>query len=223
MSLFGINLATGADRPKDTPLPREFLSARVRVNGVDAPFFFASPGQLNFQVPVELFPGGALIEVSRDGVAGNSISAPMFERSPGIFRLGIEDYGAIVNATQGNFPIPTALGRKFGLSTAPARPGDIITIFATGLGPVDNPVPTAEVTPDSPLARTTEPPFVNYSSSPFPLLERPSFSGLTPRFVGLYQINVPVIESAATNPRTSVTLEYRDGTRSNTVDIAVER
>ena len=223
VSLFGINLASGADRPEDTPLPREFLSARVSVNGIDAPFFFASQGQLNIQVPFELSPGGARIEVSRDGVTGNSISAPVFERSPGIFLLGVDSYGAIVNASQGNFPLPTEVGRRVGLPTTPARPGDVIVIFATGLGPVDNPVPTGEVTPDSPLARTLERPNVNYSTSPFGLSERASFSGLSPRFVGLYQVNVPIPVTVPTNPRTPIILEFNDGTRSNTVHIAVER
>lgn len=111
VSLFGINLASGVDRPDDFPLPRELESARVRVNGIEAPFFFVSPGQLNFQVPVELSPGGARIEVSRGGVTGNSISAPMFERSPGIFRIGVENYGAIVNASQRNFPLPSEFSR----------------------------------------------------------------------------------------------------------------
>ncbi len=223
VSLFGINLASGVDRPEETPLPCEFLSARVRVNGIDAPFFFASPGQLNFQVPFELSPGGARIEVSRDGVAGNSISAPVFERSPGIFLLGVDNYGAIVNASQGNFPLPTEVGRRIGLRTTPARPGDVIVIFATGLGPVNNPVPTGEATPDSPLPRTLERPNVNYSTSPFGLSERASFSGLSPRFVGLYQVNVPIPVTVPTNPRTPITLEFNDGTRSNTAHIAVER
>ena len=222
VSLFGINLASGTDRPDDTPLPREFLSARVSVNGIDAPFFFASQGQLNIQVPFELSPGGARIDVSRDGVTGNSISAPVFERSPGIFRIGVENYGAIVNASQGNFPLPSEFSRP-GLSASPARPGDVIVIFATGLGPVDNPVPTGEATPDSPLARTLERPNVNYSTSPFGLSERAAFSGLSPRFVGLYQVNVDIPETAATNARTPITLEFNDGTSSNTVHIAVER
>ena len=222
VSLFGINLASGVDRPDDVPLPRELESARVRVNGIEAPFFFVSPGQLNFQVPVELSPGGARIDVSRGGVTGNSISAPMFERSPGIFRIGVENYGAIVNASQGNFPLPSEFSRP-GLNASPARPGDVIVIFATGLGPVNNPVPTGEATPDSPLAHTLERPNVNYSTSPFGLSERAAFSGLSPRFVGPYQVNVPIPETAATNRRTPITIEFNDGTRSNTVHIAVER
>ena len=225
VSLFGINLASAVDlpEPEDIPLPRELASARVRVNGIDAPLFFVSPGQLNFQVPFELSPGGALIEVSRGGVEGNSISAPMFERSPGIFRLGIENYGAIVNATQRNFPLPTDVGRRVGLTTTPARPGDILTIFATGLGPVNNPVPTGEAAPNSPLARTLERPNVNYSTSPFGLSERATFSGLSPGSVGLYQVNVAIPVTAPTNPRSPITLAFNDGTRSNTVHIAVER
>ena len=225
VSLFGISLANAVDLPEpdDIPLPRELEGARVRVNGIDAPFFFVSPRQLNFQVPVELSPGGALIEVIRDGVQGNSVSATVFERSPGIFRIGIENYGAIVNASQGNFPLPPDIGAQLGLTTTPARPGDILVIFATGLGAVDNPVATGEATPDSPFARTIERPKVRYSTSPFGLSERAQFSGLSPRFVGLYQVNAPIPETMGNNPRTPVIIEFSDGTRSNTVHIAVER
>ena len=225
VSLFGINLANAVDLPDpdDIPLPRELEGARVRVNGIDAPLFFVSKGQMNFQVPSELSPGGALVGVIRDGTQGNSISASVFERSPGIFRLGIENYGAIVNASQGNFPLPPDIGRAIGLTTTPARPGDILVIFATGLGPVDNPVATGEATPNSPLAGTIERPKVRYSTSPFGLSERAQFSGLSPGSVALYQVNAPIPGTMGTNRRTPVIIEFSDGTRSNTVHIAVER
>ena len=130
----------------------------------------------------------------------------------------------VVFGAAGVYPV-TVPGPKWKswLNASPARPGDVIVIYATGLGPVNIPVPTGEATPDSPLAHTLERPNVNYSTSPFGLSERAEFSGLSPRFVGLYQVNVPIPETAATNRRTPITIGFNDGTRSNTVHIAVER
>ena len=51
----------------------------------------------------------------------------------------------------------------------------------------------------------------------------PFFVGLTPSLVGLFQVNVFVPDEAPTNARTAITLDYSDGRRSNTLEIAVER
>ena len=223
VSLFGTNFTDGsAANSSSIPLPQELEGVRVSVNGTDAPLFFVSQKQVNFQVPFELPTGGAAIQATRDGIEGNSISGTVLERSPGIFLLGVGNYGVVVNASQGNFPLPTDVGAQLGLTTTPARPGDVLVIYATGLGPVDQPVSTGEATPSSPLAWTVDRPDVNYSNNPINLIKRAQFAGLSPGSVGLYQVNVAIHKDTPANDTTPVTLQFSDGTRSNTVYIAVE-
>ena len=223
VSLFGSQLAPSVEGATSIPLPRDLASTSVKVNGIDAPLIFVSPGQINFQVPFEVPEGTGLVQVTREGQAGNTVSATVLNRSPGIFRLNIGEYGVVVNASQGfNFPIPPAMAPP-GLNAAPARPGDVLVIYATGLGPVSPQVNTGEAASADPLNRSVDTPFVNFSQSPFGLVATPSFAGLTPFFVGLFQINVALPDNLPTNPRTPITLEFGDGRRSNTVDIAVER
>ena len=222
VSLFGTQLAPSVEGAVSIPLPRELVSTSVKVNGIDAPLIFVSSGQINFQVPFEVGEGSGLVQVVREGQAGNTVSATVLNRSPGIFRFGIGEYGVVVNASQGNFPLPPAVAPP-GLNAAPARPGDVLVIFATGLGPVTPEVRTGEAASADPLNRSVDTPFVNFSQSPFGLVGTPFFTGMTPGFVGLFQINVTLPDFLTTNPRTPITLEFGDGRRSNTVDVAVER
>lgn len=223
ISLFGDQLSFGFEQAGEVPLPREMAGTRVLVNGVEAPLFFVSFGQVNLQVPFETPAGTVRIQVVRDGMTGNEITVEVDTRSAGIFRLNIGEYGAIRNATQGNFPLPVEIGQRLGIATAPARPGDVLEIFASGLGPVAPNVATGEAAPGGPLAEAVDKPIVNFGRLAFGPLADPLFVGFTPGFVGLFQVNVVVPPQAATDPRTRVTLEYPDGRRSNTIEIAVEQ
>lgn len=223
ISLFGDQLSFGFEQAQEVPLPTTMAETQVLVNGVEAPLFFVSFGQVNLQIPYGTPAGSVRIQVVRDGMPGNEIRVQVDTRSAGIFRLNIGEYGAIRNATQGNFPLPVEVGQRIGIATAPARPGDVLEIFASGLGPVAPEVATGAAAPGGPLAEAVDKPIVNFGRLAFGPLEEPLFVGLTPGFVGLFQINVVVPEQAATDPRTRVTLEYPDGRRSNTIEIAVER
>lgn len=229
VSLFGSQLAYSVTLAAETPLPTELDSTQVRIGGVAAPLVFTSWGQINFQVPNEVPLGTTTVQVVRDGQAGNTITATVANRSPGLFRLNpvlLGEYGAITNASQGNnFPIPRELAAELGINGAPARPGDVLTIYATGLGDVAPVVASGAAAPaQEPLARVVEVPTVNFLARfLFPLRETPSFVGLTPNFVGLFQINVTVPDEAPTNARTPINIENPNGGLSNTVEIAVER
>ena len=206
-----------------TPLPTNLAGVKVLINGIEAPLFFVSFAQVNFQVPFEIGLGQATIRVMRDDAMGNPISAAIDVRSPGIFLLGIAQYGIVTNFTQGNFPIPTALGAAAGLPAAPARPGDAIVVWATGLSTVTPGVASGAAAPFDPLSVSDAIPDVLVGFGIFGTPVRPFFAGLAPGFVALFQINLFLPVQLATNDRMPVTLEFSDGRRSNTVEIAVER
>jgi uncharacterized protein (TIGR03437 family) len=104
------------------------------------------------------------------------------------------------------------------VSTArPAHPGEYISIFCTGLGAVANQPATGADAPSSPLATTIAPPSVHIGN----VDSAPSFSGLAPGFVGLYQVNVQIPANAPTGDHVPVSLTIA-GITSNAVPIAIQ-
>jgi uncharacterized protein (TIGR03437 family) len=96
----------------------------------------------------------------------------------------------------------------------PARPGQVITIYATGLGPTEMPVPDGFAATGA--NRITGEPQVTIGG----FTEEPSFAGLSPNSPHLYQVNATVPQDSPTG--CSVTLRLSvDGVASNEVTLAV--
>jgi uncharacterized protein (TIGR03437 family) len=71
LSIFGTQLANSTKQASATPLPFSLDGVSVKVNGLDAPILYISPGQVNIQVPYEAGAGPAVIGVNNNGqIAG---------------------------------------------------------------------------------------------------------------------------------------------------------
>ncbi len=212
-----------------TPLPTTLgtsSTVQVLVNGQPAPLYFASYGQIDFEMPNEAQAGQALVQVVRSGQAGNQIAVQVVKNQPRILPFAVGSFGIIQNATEGGFAVSAAAGAALGLPVVhPAKAGtDFITIYAIGLGATSPTVATGAAATSTPLANTTIPTIVTFSSgNPFsPLVNEPaSFSGLAPSFVALYQVNVQVPATAPKGDSVPVFLTA-GGVTSNIVNIAVQ-
>ncbi len=155
------------------------------------------PFQINALIPVGTAPGKAALQVT--GLLGNaSKDVTIAAISPGIFLLGSNVQGAILN-----LPDATINSPEF-----PAQRGQFISIYSTGLG--------ATVLRNGLQATATQvSAVVNTVTIPS------SFAGLTPGFVGLYQVNVQL---PANLPPTlnGTLLLLQGGQTSNTVALAVQ-
>lgn len=246
VALFGQQLSPQGGTAGPPPLPMSLGSqTAVTVNGEMAPLYFASQGQINFQMPTDTPPGTALVQVST--VLGQAPLAEIFEqsntvsvqvaaRAPRLLLLyGTGGYGAIVDASQGNgyntLPIPSTVSEP-NFITHPAAPGDVLVIYAIGLGPTNPSVEAGQPAPDGsaghPLARLTSTPTVVFGVDKdglqVPISVPPAqiqYAGLSPYTAGLYQVNVPIPQNCS--PGTvQVSLTFPDGTASNAVNIAVQ-
>ena len=185
----------------------------VRANGVLAPVFYASPTQINFQLPWEMLgQNQASIVVTVNGSVSDPQTIGLRAVSPGIFSTDSSGsgQGAIQISNTALFAAPnSALGR-------PAKRGEFLTIYCSGLGDV-SPRPATGAASGSPLSSTLLSPSVTIGGVPALVI----FAGLSPGFVGLYQVNVQVPDTAPSGGQVQVVMTI-SGVSSNTVTVAVQ-
>ena len=203
VSVFGQSFASEDHFATQLPLERELGGVSVRIGSQDAPLYFAGTGQINAQVPFEVSLGDSVpVAISVGGLLTAPQNYLIASTQPGIFTAG--DNAAILDAS---FQLVTAEN--------PVRPGDIIQIFATGLGETDSEVGTGEPAP--PFSTVRNPVTVTIGEMEAAVV----YQGLAPGFVGLYQVNAVVPEVSVPSPAVPLVIT-QDGIASNTVTIAVQ-
>jgi len=215
-SVFGANLAPASAAADRLPLPTTLGGVSVSMNGFGAPLLFVSPQQINLQVPWQLqgLPQASMT-VSVNGAASAPQSFSLAGANPGLFAIDSGGRGAVLIASTGE--LAAAGGSVPGRSARPVNRGEYLSIFCTGLGLVVNPPIDGTPASSNPLSTTIASPTVTIGGVPAPV----SFSGLSPGFVGLYQVDVQVPSNAAAGNAVPVVLAI-DGVPSNTVTIAVQ-
>jgi uncharacterized protein (TIGR03437 family) len=179
-TLFGTNLASGTFTAGSLPLPTLLGGAQITVGGVAAALYYVSPTQINFQVPFEApITGTAPVIITQGGVPSAPQAAAMAEYAPGIF--GYARTSTIIDPIAIHFTDNTLV-----TPSNPATAGEVLVIYATGAGTFDNPPADGAGAPSNPLASTKVTAAVTAGGAPAQVF----FSGLTPGFVGLLQINI---------------------------------
>jgi uncharacterized protein (TIGR03437 family) len=190
------------------PMATTLLTSQVSFNGVPASLFYVSPNQINAQVPFELSPGSVTVEVKPPSSASLRQTITVAPAAPGIFTTnqGATGPGVILHAA--DFSLVT--------ESAPAKPGEFVSVFCTGLGQLINPVADGNAAPNPPpeTVLATEVRVGN-------ILANVTFSGLAPGFVGLYQVNVQVPMGAPAGIAVPLVLAS-GGVSSNAVTIAIQ-
>jgi uncharacterized protein (TIGR03437 family) len=218
VALFGEQLGDIVTQAQSLPLGTSLGGATVLVNGIAAPIFYASPGQLNLQIPYETSPGPAVVEVQRDNQTGNSVSIAVQPAVPHLLPLGIGSYGIATLNNSVTFAIPTTPG----IASRPAQAGvDTVVFYALGLGQTSPPAQDGQ--PSS--VGQVPPAQVVIGQSVLPntgIAVTPAYAGLTPGYVGLYQINVALPANSQQGSNVPVYLDMGGGVLSNRVDIAIQ-
>ena len=150
-------------------------SANISVPGH---IVFVSEGQVNVQVPWELQGQSSVkVKVTIDSFSfGNVVDVPVADATPAFFE------------GNGNVAARDAITFTQILPANPAKAGEIVALFANGLGPLNNQPASGDPALGLPLATTKNTPTVTIGNKDAPV----SFSGLTPGLPGLYQLNVTV-------------------------------
>ena len=149
---FGANLSSGQASYSTMPLPITLAGSSFQVAGRSMPLVFASPGQVNLQIPWEL-AGLQQASVAATVVSqvSNLQTMSLAPFAPAIFTLGQQGtgQGAVLIA-------PTAvLAGPQGSGSRPVLKGEYISIFCTGLGAVSNQPATGAAAKGAPLLSNT--------------------------------------------------------------------
>jgi uncharacterized protein (TIGR03437 family) len=197
ISIFGQGLSNETGQASRFPLPLGMEGASVTLNGNPIPLTFASPGQINAQLPFDV-QGPAVMRVTTPtGTADSAITITAV--APGIFSTGVRHAnGRLVSAA------------------APVVPGEPLVLYGTGFGQVDGAITIGQPSPSSPLLKAVAPVEVligDRSVAPF-------FAGLTPGAASVFQVNVVV--PADLPPRTYPLRVSINGVPSNTTNVLVQ-
>jgi uncharacterized protein (TIGR03437 family) len=219
-SILGSGLGVpAAQKVNSYPLPVKLAGIQVKVNGIAAPLLFRSDSQINFQCPV-LTPGTPLT-ITLEGAAGvlsTPILTEMQPAAPGLFTVGGTKQGVILIANTNEIAMET----NEAIPSRPAKPGEFLTIYTSGLGESSE-----DVVPGDPAPSNRQILLKNKVTIVVAGVELvPDFAGLAPGTAGLYQINVqlPADETPGDNVLLYLNVRSSDGSvrQSNLVNLVIQ-
>jgi len=223
ISIYGTRLAESTAPAAALPLPAKLVDTQVFVTGataagtstglIPAPLYYVSENQVNALIPYEVSVDTSLqLLIQRGSTLSSPVQINMAQAQPAVFSTtGVPGSPGLIQV------YPSAGGAPyFSSSTAPAHPGDTIVLYCTGLGPV-NPAVADGAPPGQQLSNTVAKPQLSVGGQSASI----AFAGLTPGFVGLYQVNAVLPAGVKTGAGVPVTLAV-SGQTSPTVTLNIQ-
>ena len=174
LTIFGSNLADAIWIASSVPLPVQASGVTVTIGSVKAPIYYASPTQLNVQIPYETPVNQSVVVAVNNNGRTTTTTLTVASAAPAVF-TGVN--GMIV---------PSATPR-----------GGVITLYLTGVGAVSPAIATGAAppagTPAAKLPAPVQPATVSIGGVPASML----FAGIPTGLVGVAQINLAVPANAA--------------------------
>ena len=172
------------------------------------PLFFVSPGQINVQLPSNLVDGAHTLTVHVEGKPEAKETFTVARNAPGLFSTG-EGESAIAVATHQNGTLISA--------HSPARHGEVVTLYGTGLGPY-HPEPADGVAVPSnakyPLADPVKLMTGKQQASPL-------WAGAAPAKIGVAVVQIKIDETFPHGANAAVNVHVNNA-ESNTVVLPVQ-
>jgi uncharacterized protein (TIGR03437 family) len=186
VTIQGNNLASAAQSwngpNPDGTLPTSVAGVSVTINGKPAAVSFVSPTQINAQAPADSAVGPVPAVVTTGAGASAPFTAQVQTFAPAFFLWS----GKYAVATRPDFSLAAKPNLFPGVTTTPAKPGEVIILWGTGFGPTNPAIPAGQV-PGKAAVPTTNP-TVTIGGVTAELIG----AALSPQFAGLYQIAVRV-------------------------------
>ena len=223
IEIFGSNLSTNSRSWTGTDFsgvnaPTSLDKTKVTVGGQDAFISFISPGQVNAQVPSNIGTGPQSIVATTPAGSSAPYTITVNSVQPGLlapssFSIAGKQNVVALFSDGTTFVLPPAT--ISGVASRRAQPGDVITLYGIGFGPVTPSIPAGQIVQQN-----------NTLALPFQILFGPTpaaflYDGLAPSAVGLYQFNVTV-PNVASSDAVPVTFTVGGVAQTQTLYIAVQ-
>ena len=210
-AIFGTNLSTSTAQASGLPWGTTLGGSSVTVGGVPAPVYYVSPTQVNFQVPYEVPAGSSTnVVVTSGGVPSAATPVALADYAVGVFtyaRTATSIDPIVVHYSNNQLVTPTS----------PAAPGEVLVVYGTGVGKLNNPPRTGFAAPASPLATPVDPITMTLGAAPVTML----FAGLTPGLAGMLQMNIQLPVTLPAGSSLPMVVQFLGGT-SPAVNLAVQ-
>jgi len=172
--------------------PVSLDSTQVSIGGQNAVVLYISPTQVNVQVPLTLSPGPQQITATANGATslpyGVTVTATQAAGlCQGVTVAGNPYVAAVVN-NSATYILPST-ANVANVSYRPAHPGEVISFFGNGFGPVTPSASQGQIVQGTNQLTT---PFQVFFGPPPGIPAQVQYAGLAPGFIGLYQFNVVV-------------------------------
>ena len=189
ITIFGNDLAMGergatAADIVGNALPTELNSTRVYIDSFPVALLYVSKTQINLLIPGKQALGKAEIQVMREGQRGAPVVIEIAPAAPALFLAG-------------GYAIATHADNSVITPEKPARPGELIVLYAAGLGKCEIMPANGELAVS--LSKVLGAVRVTVGGTPVDP-DRILYAGLTPLSAGLYQVNFVLPEKLDADP-----------------------
>jgi uncharacterized protein (TIGR03437 family) len=209
ITIIGVNLGptTAVSAPAGA-LPTTLGGVRVRINGTDIPLKYVSNFRVDGQVPFGIpTTGQVAVQMVYNDLTSSSIQVTAQTTYPGVYTIDPLGTGAAKAVNQNG-----TLNSK----AAPARRGEVIIIYASGLGAVNPATAAGQLGPSSPLAVVSQAVAASIGGVPATVV----FAGLAPGLNGVYQLNILIPNEVQPGTREIVVSNAGNGSQGSvTVEI----
>lgn len=201
VTVYGERLAFETRALTDTDIQNHTLptvlpgtGVQILISGMPAHLYYVSPGQINLLIPSNLLGGRRKLQLLRNGRAGPAVYVNLRQAAPALYQY---DNDTVIGLRpDGSLATPAS----------PARPGEVMVFYATGLGPVTPRLPPGRLPEEAAWIDAIDNFDVLLDGRPIPR-DHIYYAGVAPGFAGLYQVNARIPDLAGPDPEIQLVLE----------------
>jgi uncharacterized protein (TIGR03437 family) len=168
-------------------LPTTLDGVGVTIDGKAAYVGYISPTQINVLAPGDSTQGPVAVQVANNGLTSAAGSGQLQTAAPAFFLWS----GKYAVATRPDYSLVAPANLIQGVTTTPAKPGDVVILWGTGFGATTPAVDPGVLPPSDQLAYVANAVTVTVGGVPATVVG----AALAPGNAGLYQIAVQVPSS----------------------------
>jgi uncharacterized protein (TIGR03437 family) len=197
--------------------PTSLDGVSVTIGGQAAYIDYISAGQIDAQVPYTVAPGQQPVVVKDSAgtaLAGTTVTVNAVQPgmwAPSFLKIGGTQYVG-GQLSDGSYAAPA--GSVPGVTSRRANPGEVVTLYGIGFGPVTPNIPAGQVVEQSNSLPSFQ---ISIAGTPATV----QYAGLAPGAVGEYQFNV-VVPNVPASDTATVTFSVNGTAGTQSLHIAVQ-